>query len=145
MLLTALRQIAAVLPLYTPKDPHWLTWDWIRTFADSGRRIIAWVPHSTTISKRALIGNESKHLIMPNGQTTERNRWEYYTSEIQEYFTSSNPKNKMLSQTKTRKLLLFVFHRRRTKLGRKILEVKVQRIAPEWKQMNKEELHNLHT
>jgi hypothetical protein len=46
---------------------------------------------------------------MPNGQTTERNRWEYYTSELQEYFTSSHLKNEILSQTKTRKLLLFVF------------------------------------
>jgi hypothetical protein len=90
MLLTALREIAALVPLYPIENPHGFTRDRIRTFADSGRRIIARVLHNTTISKRAFIGNESKQLIIPNGQTTERNRWEYYTLEFQEYFTSSH-------------------------------------------------------
>jgi hypothetical protein len=82
--------------------------------------------HDTKIFKRALIDNESKHLIITNSQTTERNKWEYYTLEFQEYFTSSHLKDEILSQIITRKLLLLVFHRGRIKLGRKVLKVKVQ-------------------
>jgi hypothetical protein len=73
--------------------------------------------------------------------------------ERQEYFISSHLENEvgLLSQIEIGKLIILVFKRERTILVgykysvlRKILEIKGQEIAPDWRQLNNEELHNFH-